>query len=42
MLDEEGTEEVEVKICLVDANVLICSRTTSIPRSSEALSSNTI
>jgi hypothetical protein len=31
-----------VKICLVLAKVLICSRTTSIPRSSEALSSRTI
>lgn len=31
-----------LKICLVLANVLICSRTTSIPRSSEAFSSKTI
>lgn len=31
-----------LKICFVDAKVLICSRTTSMPRSSEALSSSTI
>jgi hypothetical protein len=31
-----------VKICFVEANVFICSRTTSMPRSSEALSSRTI
>jgi hypothetical protein len=30
------------KICFVEANVFICSRTTSIPRSSDALSSRTI
>jgi hypothetical protein len=30
------------KICFVEAKVLICSRTTSMPRSSEALSSRTI
>lgn len=35
-------DEPIVKICLVEANVLICSRTTSMPRSSEALSSSTI
>jgi hypothetical protein len=42
----EGVEDVlvgaMVKICLVEAKVLICSRTTSMPRSSEALSSSTI
>lgn len=30
-----------LNICFVEAKVLICSRTTSIPRSSEALSSKT-
>jgi hypothetical protein len=42
----DGVEDVlvgaMVKICLVEAKVLICSRTTSMPRSSEALSSSTI
>lgn len=33
---------LRLKICFVEANVLICSRTTSMPRSSEALSSSTI
>ena len=37
----EGVGRAE-KICLVLAKVLICSRTTSIPRSSLALSSSTI
>lgn len=40
--EEEELEEESVKICFVLANVLICSRTTSMPRSSEALSSRTI
>lgn len=31
-----------MKICFVEAKVLICSRTTSMLRSSEALSSSTI
>jgi hypothetical protein len=38
----EVEDELLVKICFVLAKVLICSRTTSIPRSSEALSSRTI
>lgn len=42
----EETEDAPVgaivKICFVEANVFICSRTTSMPRSSEALSSRTI
>lgn len=39
---EDFAEAPMVKICLVLAKVLICSRTTSMPRSSEALSSSTI
>jgi hypothetical protein len=38
----EVEDELFVKICFVLAKVLICSLTTSIPRSSEALSSSTI
>jgi hypothetical protein len=37
-----GEVDFMLKICFVLAKVLICSRTTSIPRSSEALSSRTI
>lgn len=41
-IDDMEAYAVLANICLVEAKVFICSRTTSIPRSSEALSSRTI
>ena len=40
--DFDGVCVAAEKICFVLAKVLICSRTTSMPRSSDALSSRTI